>query len=346
MELIVLGLNHNTAPLAIRESFAFAEAAALSALTSISRQAGVCEAVLLSTCNRTEIYAVLDGVEDAAGFLRGLLMRLADTRANLAEIGDGCFYAHQNQACIRHLFRVAASLDSQILGENQILAQVKQAYHAAHKADTTKTVLNILFQRAITAGKKVRSQTRISQNAVSISTAAIELAKDFLPDLSRANILLIGAGKMGQLAMDNLSSRKCKNIYVMNRDYEKALALAGKLGCHAVPFGEMRATAAGMDVIMTSTSSSGYVLSGGDMQEIMRRRGHKPLLLVDIAVPRDIEPEVAQIDGVTLFNIDDLEKITLQNKMLRTQAAALAESLVEKEVDAAVLKLSKNMPVF
>lgn len=294
MELIVIGLNHNTAPLHIRERFAFSATAAARALAYLKNHEDICEAVLLSTCNRTELYAVLDNTVDASHYMRRLLLQLTDQSASPPATETDYFYLYTNNDCVRHLLKVAASLDSQILGENQILGQIKNAYALAHAAGTTKTILNVLFHRAITAGKKVRTQTTISQNPVSISTAAIELAREHYGDLTRLQVLLIGAGKMGHLTVNNLQKRGCSDIVVANRNFEHARTLAHQMQCRTVSFAEITAQAVTANIIVTSTAAPDYVLDYAMVAEIAARREGKPLLLIDIAVPRDIDPTPAQ----------------------------------------------------
>lgn len=341
MELFVIGLNHNTAPLQVRERFAFSETATEQALKSLAGHDGIYEAVLLSTCNRTELYAVLDDtIAEPARFMGRILAELAPNDTVSPARNDVCFYVYQNEACVRHLLKVAASLDSQILGENQILGQVKTAYALAHAVGTTKTVLNILFHRAITAGKKVRAHTRISQNPVSISTAAIELVRKHYADLAGLRIMLIGAGKMGRLTVSNLKKRGGYDVCIVNRDFGHARELANQTHCRAVPWAELHTVAATADIIISSTAAPDFVLNYTDVAQIVAQRKDKPLLLVDIAMPRDIDPTVNEISGVKLFNIDDLETITRHNHLLRLEAAALAAQITEHAAALAMRKLT------
>lgn len=329
MLLAVLGLNHRTAPVDVRECYACPEDAVKAALRRIDDDAGILECVVLSTCNRTEVYAVAEEDEEACETLTRFLTGLVGPEA--AEASPEHFFFYTEQDCIHHLFRVASSVDSLVIGEGQILSQVKKAYLIAHDAGTTSTVLNTLFHRAIAVGKKVRTETKIAFNAVSVSYAAVELAKNLLGDLSAANVMILGAGEMSELTARHLVENGVKTVFVSNRNHERAEALADKFRGRAIPFDQFMNWAIETDIIITSTGAPHYIVNAWDVAHIMPQRKGRPLVFIDIAVPRDVEPEVAAIAGVSLYNIDDLNAVVDSNKKERLREAKRAERIVETE---------------
>ena len=329
MQLTVLGLNHRTAPVEVRERFNFGADKIAHLLDHLRSNDGITEAMLLSTCNRTELYLVMDEPEEAIPFVKAMLRRLAGD-AYKAEY----FYNLSGTHCVRHLFRVAASLDSLIIGEGQILSQLKNAYQIARKNDMTSTVFNTLMHRAIAVGKRVRTQTRIAYSSVSVSSAAVDLAIKILGDLSAAQILVVGAGHMSELTARHLLDKGAKTICVSNRHYEHALALAEKFNGTAIPYRAMFDYAADADIIITSTGAPHYVLTAEALGPLLPQRKGRPLILIDIAVPRDVDPELANYEGVTIYNIDDLEGVVDTNKTLRDKEAKLAEQIIEEEIVA------------
>ena len=329
MQLTVLGLNHRTAPVEVRERFNFGADKIAHLLDHLRSNDGITEAMLLSTCNRTELYLVMDEPEEAIPFVKAMLRRLAGD-AYKAEY----FYNLSGTHCVRHLFRVAASLDSLIIGEGQILSQLKNAYQVARKNDMTSTVFNTLMHRAIAVGKRVRTQTRIAYSSVSVSSAAVDLAIKILGDLSAAQILVVGAGHMSELTARHLLDKGAKTICVSNRHYEHALALAEKFNGTAIPYRAMFDYAADADIIITSTGAPHYVLTAEALGPLLPQRKGRPLILIDIAVPRDVDPELANYEGVTIYNIDDLEGVVDTNKTLRDKEAKLAEQIIEEEIVA------------
>ena len=330
MVLAVLGLNHKTAPVEVRECLSFPEDTIKQALRRLEEHEDFLECVVLSTCNRTEVYAVLEDVDDPSTVMLEFLERLAGPTP--AGISPEHLFYYGGEACIRHLFRVAASIDSLIVGEGQILSQVKKAYSVAKDCGTTSTVLNTLFHRAIAAGKKVRTETHIAFSAVSVSYAAVELAKKLLGDLSQATVMILGAGEMSELTARHLVENGVRTVFVSNRNQTRAEDLAQKFHGRAVPFEQFMKWAVDTDIIITSTGAPHYIVRSWDVAHIMPQRSGRLLIFIDIAVPRDVEPEVAAIAGVSLYNIDNLNAVVDSNKRARLKEARKAEKILDAEV--------------
>jgi len=328
MQLVVLGLNHKTAPVEVRERFSLTKEQIHSGLRHLSEYGGIDEAVVLSTCNRNEIYAVVDMDTDESEILKNFWSDLTGNEDDVSEY----LYKFSDEKCIRHLFNVASSLDSLVIGEGQILSQVKQAYAIAHEEGATSTILNTLFHRAIATGKRVRTETRIAFNAVSVSYAAVELARQIFGELEQSSALIFGAGKMAELTAENLVGRGVKKIYVANRHRDKAEEMAEKFHGEAVDFDEALLHTADFDVVVTSTGSPHYVVNPWETQLAMKKRHGRPLVFIDIAVPRDVDPEVDTIPGVTVYNIDDLEEVVDEHKQEREKEAHEARNIVDEEV--------------
>ncbi len=328
MQLLVLGLNHKTAPVAVRERFAIAKQAVRQGLDNLNDYEGINEAVILSTCNRSEMYAVVDDAEADLATLKQFLFDLTGNEENI----DDYLYEFIDEECIRHLFNVASSLDSLVLGEGQILSQVKAAYTIAREAGTTSTVLNTLFHRAIATGKRVRTETRIQYNSVSVSYAAVELAEKELKGLAGRQALIFGAGKMAELTIQHLRSHGVTQIYIANRHLERAQELAARFDGEAIPFEGALRRATDIDVIVTSTGAPHYVVKPWETQQLMTKRAGRPLFFIDIAVPRDVDPEVGDIRGVTLYNIDALEEVVDEHVQERQAEAKRAVRIVDEEV--------------
>ena len=333
MQLVVLGLNHKTASVDVRECFTFSEDKIKMALNHLHEYEEISECVLVSTCNRTEMYAVVDDAEDGLQVMQQFLQRMSE---NPLDIEDFFFYVEED--CIKHLFRVTASLDSLIIGEGQILSQVKKAYSLARDVGTTSTVLNTLFNRAIAVGKKVRTETRIAHSTISVSYAAVELAKKVFGDLSESNVLLLGAGQMGELTAKHLVQSGVKTVIVSNRRYERAAELAEQFDGIAVPFESFMKSAVDADIIITSTGAPHYIIRTWDVAHLMQKRQGRPIIIIDIAVPRDVEPEVSAIMGARLYNIDDLEAVVETNLQMREKEAKLAEEIIAKELEELLIK--------
>ncbi len=327
MQLMVLGLNHKTAPVAVRERFSIAREDISRGLRHLHEYDEINEAAVLSTCNRSELYAVVD---DAAEGLESMRQFLLDLTGNEEDISE-YLYSYENEKCIDHLFRVASSLDSLVIGEGQILSQVKQAYALAREAEATSTILNLLFHRAIATGKRVRTETRIAFSAVSVSYAAVELVRGMFGELSHSNVLIFGAGKMAELTARHLVTRGVQKIYVANRHKEKAEVLASYFGGEAVSFEQAFKQAVDIDIVVTSTGAPHYVVKSWETRQLMTKRKGRPIVFIDIAVPRDVDPDVAAIKGVTLYNIDDLEEVVDEHVAERRQEAKLAEKIVCEE---------------
>ena len=321
MSLIVLGINHQTAPVGLRERVAFGSDAMPRALAELRAMPAVREVALLSTCNRTELYALSDDKGDA----------LADWLAAHPDAGDlhAYLYRHQDADAVRHLFRVATGLDSLVLGEPQILGQVKQAWADARAAGTLGAHLDRLFQHAFTTAKRARTDTRIGANPVSVASAAVRLAQDSFARLSDSTVLLIGAGETIELAARHLVEGKAKRLLVANRTLAHAQELATRHGGVALPLSEIERHLAEADIVLSATASRDPIVSRAQVAAALAQRKHRPMLLLDLAVPRDIDPAVATLDDVFLYTVDDLERAIEDNRRSRREAAREAEAIVD-----------------
>ncbi len=330
MQIVLAGVSFKKTPLEVRERLHFDERKLAEPL-SILRRAGVLqECVILSTCNRVEVYAQAQsfqrGVNDIKDFLAG-------HRGFPVEELEGHLYTFSTAETVRHLFRVASSLDAMVVGEPQILGQVKEAYRIAHEGGCTGAILNQLFERAFSVAKKVRTETRVAESAVSVSYAAAELAKKIFGDLSGKAVLLLGAGEMAELAAQHLVAAGAETVLVANRRYERALELARALSGRAISFDRMEEELSRADIVIGSTSAPHYVITKEQAHEAIKVRRGKPIFFIDIAVPRDIEPAVNELHDVYLYNIDDLEEVVEANRKQREREAAKAELIVEKEAE-------------
>ncbi len=329
MGLFAAGLSHKNAPVALREQLA-ADADKLRELLRDAVAGGaVREAVVLSTCNRVEVY----GVADAAGAARTALFgALCRQRGIPPARVEPLIYTHEEDDAIRHAFRVASSLDSMMIGEPQILGQVKDAFALAQSCETVGPALHTLFTQAFAVAKRVRTETEIARHAVSVSFAAVELAKKIFAGLSRRAVLLLGAGKMGELAAKHLVEQGAFPIYVVNRTWARAQEMARALSGTAVPFDELAAALAAVDIVVTSTGAAAPIVTRDMVAGVMRGRGARPLFFIDIAVPRDVEPGVDALEDVYCYDIDDLKQVVDANIRERLREAQRAEALVEREV--------------
>lgn len=340
MHLTVIGLNHKTAPIDVRERFSLSKNEIRQRLGSLDCG----EAVLLSTCNRTELYALVDAdniyrkpgelVDAECG--RGNCICVRRLKKTFFDCADEFLYTFYGVDAIRHLFEVAASLDSLVLGEGQILSQVKEAYAIAKELGATGTVLNTLFNRAIAVGKRVRTETKIAYNSVSVSYAAVRLAERSLGSLNGRNALIFGAGRMAELAAQHLLSHGIKKIFVANRHLDRAEGLAQKIGGEAIPWDESLSIATEVDVLVTSTGAPHYVIKTEPARRAMELRGGRKVFIIDIAVPRDVDPAVDSIEGITLYNIDDLEAVVDEHFKQRREEAELARKIIDDETLALV----------
>jgi glutamyl-tRNA reductase len=362
MNIVVIGLSHHSSPVELRERFAFADAKIPDAL-KLLRESGVAdEAVILSTCNRVEIYAVTS-LELAKAFaeLKQFLVRWGETdnlrvRQHVGalksgdvspqskdgsrgrsphpnELGDE-FYTLSGSQSLHHLFKVASGLDSMVLGETEILGQLKQAYALAHRHRHTGARLNKAFQRAFHTAKHIRTQTNIQRGSVSVASVAVELAEKIFGLLHDREVLVIGAGETSEKTARALLSRGARSIIVANRSHDHAVALANELGGRAVPFDDWAAEFGKIDIAISSTSAPHHILDRAKLEPLMKRRKHRPLLLIDIAVPRDINPEVNFLENVYLYNIDDLQAIADDYLKRRKQEIAGCEKIIAEKVKA------------
>lgn len=325
---MVVGLNHRTAPVAVRERFWISEPRRYEALVQLSRAEGIEEVMVLATCNRTEFFLWANDASLAANSVLRLLS--AEYGLKLCEWQH--FYRLLDDAALMHIFRVASSLDSMVLGEPQIVSQVKGAWQQAQKVSSTARFLDAVMQKALTVSKRVRNETAIGNSAVSIPYAAVELARQRLGSLDNKKVLLLGAGKMGELSARYLVNSGASSILVVNRTLEHAVELATKLGGKAVPFDDRWQHLVDADIVISSTSCPHTILSRDEAEIIARERKQRPLVLVDIALPRDIDPSVREVAGVFLYDIDDLENVVKHNAGEREAAASEAQKIVAAEV--------------
>ena len=322
MSLHVLGINHQTAPVALREKVAFGPEALATALASLRALPQVREAVLLSTCNRTELYADTEG--------DGQL--LADWLASHPDAGrdlHAYLYRHRDADAVRHLFRVATGLDSLVLGEPQILGQVKQAWATARDAGTLGGPLDRVFQQAFATAKRARTDTRIGANPVSVASTAVRLAQDNFARLDESTVLLVGAGETIELAARHLVEARTKRLLIANRTLAHAQELASRHGGYALPLAELDKHLAEADIVIAATASREPVLHRPQVEHALRLRRHRPMLLLDLAVPRDIAHDVSGLRDVFLYTVDDLERAIEENRRSRREAAEQAEAIVE-----------------
>ncbi len=326
MPFRILGINHKTAPVEIREQVAFDPQNLSDTLHSLRRQSGVQEAVILSTCNRTEVYWA-GGASPTQ-----LAAWLAQQRASQPDL-SASLYSHEHQSAVQHAFRVASGLDSMMLGEAQIFGQLKDAYRAAQDAGSTGPALNRLFQATFSAAKRIRTETRIGANAVSIASAALALARRVFADLSARSALLIGAGEMVSLTARHMASQGIKRIVIANRNLARAQELAMEIRGIGVELSELPAHLVEADIVVSSTASPTPIISKADAAAAIRSRRRKPIFMVDLAVPRDIEPDVSELEDVYLFCIDDLQSVVAEGKQQRASEATAAHVLVDEEVE-------------
>lgn len=333
MALIALGLNHQTAPLELREKVAFAPEATPQALSDLAQRDGINEALILSTCNRTELYVDVDAGAEGVPQRWLLEHHGLDPELVTGRRLDEFLYRHAEDDAVRHLFRVAAGLDSMVLGEPQVLGQVKDAYQAARSVGTLRTPMERLLQQTFAVAKRVRTDTRIGANPVSVAYTAVRMAERLFADLSGACVLLIGAGETIELAARHLSESKVRRLIVANRTLENAQVLAGRFGAYAIALADLPQHLAEADIVIASTASREPVLTRTMVEDALRSRRHRPMFLVDIAVPRDIAPNVAEIDDVFLYTIDDLKQVIDDNLRSRQAAANEAEAIIEMQVE-------------
>ncbi|MBS3910085.1 MAG: glutamyl-tRNA reductase [Actinobacteria bacterium] len=329
MHVIIAGLSHKTAPVEIREKVTYPEQVLSESLHALIGYPSINEAVIVSTCNRMEIYVVANDLDKGKDHI---IQFICDCHSLTRDQIRDYLYFHEGKRTMHHLFRVASSLDSMVVGEAQILGQIKTAYNAAFENDATSTIFNRLFRHALLTGKRVRTETEIGENAVSISYAAVELAKRVFDSLEGRTVMLIGAGEMIELTATHLISNGANKVIVTNRTFDRAEALARRFNGKAVPFDEFIDHMAFADIVISSTGAPHTVVGKGHVTQVMHKRKNKPIFFIDIAVPRDIDPEVANIYNVFAYDIDDLDSVVQTNLEERKKAAEIAEAIVDNEV--------------
>ncbi|MFT4416506.1 glutamyl-tRNA reductase [Fredinandcohnia humi] len=329
MHTIMVGLNYKTAPVEIREKLTFDSNDIALAMKELRDKKSILENIIVSTCNRTEIYAVVDQLHTGRYYIKAFLSEWFGIDK---EEFTPYLTIYENEGAVDHLFHVTCGLNSMVVGETQILGQIRSSFLTAQEEGTSGTVFNHLFKQAITLAKRAHSETEIGSNAVSVSYAAVELAKKIFGDLSSKNVLILGAGKMGELAVQNLYGSGVKKVTVMNRTFEKAQTLAEKFHGEAKSIQELQCALVEADIMISSTGAKGYVITKDMMQYVERMRKGRPLFMVDIAVPRDLDPALAELESVFLYDIDDLEGIVEANMQERRVAAEAIELMIEAEI--------------
>ncbi|MFL6556693.1 MAG: glutamyl-tRNA reductase [Bacillus sp. (in: firmicutes)] len=329
MHTLVIGINYKTAPVEIRERLSFNEADLAHAIKKLNTKKSILENIILSTCNRTEIYAVVDQLHTGRYYIKEFLSEWFGIEQK--EFSPFLF-VYEDDGAVDHLFNVTCGLNSMVLGETQILGQVRTSFMLAQQEGTTGTVFNQLFKQAITLAKRGHSETDIGANAVSVSYAAVELAKKIFGSLANKHVLIFGAGKMGELAAQNLHGNGVKQVTVINRTFEKAQDLAGRFSGKARTLAELEKSLVEADILISSTGAKDFVISKEMMVKVEKKRKGKPLFMVDIAVPRDLDPRIAELENVFLYDIDDLEGIVEANLQERKKAAEKIMLMIEKEI--------------
>jgi len=329
--IYLLGVNHRVAPVEIRERVAFEPEEIPKYLQRLLKQDTIQEALILSTCNRTEICVVSSATTNIENILKNFLRH---SRESFYPENLELFYFYEGDAAIRHIFRVSAGLDSMVLGEPQILGQVKDAFRMATEAGATRSILNRLMNFAIIVGKRVRSETGLGAGAVSVAYAAVELAEKIFKNLYNHNVLLIGAGETGKLTAQHLKEKGIQNIYITNRTHQKAVELAGQLEGKAIPFDRFLEILPEIDVVIGAATAPApaFLIDASSLRQVLSRRKNRPLFLIDIAVPRDFDPEINRLDNVFLHDIDHLQQIIDRNLEKRRQEIPAAEKIVEQEL--------------
>jgi glutamyl-tRNA reductase len=329
MHIVVVGLNYRTAPVEIRERFTFSDHDLPKALMELKDTKSILECVIVATCNRTEIYAVVDRAHMCGHYIPAFIERWF-------QVPKGQFskhlYTYEDQKAIEHLLRVASGLDSMVIGETQILGQVKDALQLSQQQKATGAFFNTLFKQAITMAKRAHSETSIGENPVSVSYAAVELGKRIFGTYANKTVMIIGAGKMSELTVKHLYANGAGKVIVVNRTYDRAVELADKFNGEPCTMEQMLIRLAEVDIVISSTGAPGYVLTRDQLQPIMQKRRSRPLFMMDIAVPRDLEPRISECSNVFLYDIDDLEAIVDNNLQERRKEAAKIEEMIHMEI--------------
>ncbi len=329
MHTLVVGLNYKTAPVEIREKLSFIESDLPNAMEALQKQKSILENVIISTCNRTEIYAVVDQLHTGRYYIKQFLANWFNIP--MEQFEDHLFIREEDES-LNHLFRVTAGIDSMVLGETQILGQVKKSFLQGQEIGTTGTVYNQLFKQAVTFAKRAHSETAIGENAVSVSYAAVELAKKIFGSLKDKHVAILGAGKMGELAIQNLYGNGVGKVTVINRTFEKAQNLASKFDGDAKAMNELQCTLLEADILISSTGATDYVIDQDLMKDVAKFRKGDPLFMVDIAVPRDLDPRIGDVPNVFLYDIDDLQGIVQANLAERERAANEITAMIQEEI--------------
>ncbi|KQU19639.1 glutamyl-tRNA reductase [Bacillus sp. Leaf13] len=329
MHILAVGINYKTAPVEIREKLSFNEAELAEAMKALKNKKSILENVIISTCNRTEIFAVGDQLHTSRYYIKEFLSEWFNIDK---EEFSKYLFIYEGDGAVEHLFSVTCGLNSMILGETQILGQVRSSYMLGQNEDTLGTVFNHLFKQSLTLAKKAHSETEINTNAVSVSYAAVELAKKIFGGLNGKNVLILGAGKMGELAIQNLHSNGADSITVINRTYQKAVDLAERFNGKAKQLQELQCALVEADILITSTGSKNLLVTKEMMTFVNKLRKGRPIFMVDIAVPRDLDPKLAELENVFLYDIDDLEGIVQANIEERKKAAEKIELMIESEI--------------
>jgi glutamyl-tRNA reductase len=330
MHILVVGLNHKTTPIEWRERLHFPTHTLEEPLEKLAHYTDGGERVILSTCNRVELYGHVQHLTHGSSRLQQFL---GDYHGIAADALTPYLYTHHGEAALRHLFRVVSSLDSLVIGEAQIAAQVKEAFAIARRAKATGAVFSQVFERAFAVAKRVRTETRIGEHAVSVSYAAVELARKIFQDLSAKTVLILGAGEMSELTARHLISQGVHHLLVANRTLERAMVLASRLQGQGIALDELPDYLPKADIIVSSTGASESVIHKADVQNALKLRKNRSMFFIDIAVPRDIDPAVNELDNVYLYDIDDLQHVVEENRKTRERAAVLAETIIAREVE-------------
>ena len=336
MKLLLTGLNHRTAPVEVREKLAFEDRFLPQALDDLKRRPGLIEGMILSTCNRVEVAVTAEENTDVETAVEGFL---ADSRRVERAWVTPYLYRFDGSEAIRHLFRVASSLDSMVVGEPQILGQLKTAYAVAKENGAVGGFLDLVMTRAFNVAKRVRSETDIGQSAVSVSYAAVELAREIFGSLQGKRVLVVGAGKMAESAARHLRRAGASEIQVTNRTRERAVAMAEEVGGRVIDYEYFEDAVPEVDIVLASSGAPHFILTRDQMRSAMSKRRNRPMFLIDIAVPRNIDPEVNKIDSVFLYDIDDLGKVVNDNMRGRIETAKEAEEIIREEVDRMSVRL-------
>lgn len=331
MHILVVGLDYKSAPVDIREKLTFQPDELGQAMSQLKEEKSILENIIVSTCNRTELYAVVDQLHTGRYYMK---MFLANWFGLSKEDISPYLKFYENDGAVEHLFRVSCGLDSMVIGETQILGQVRTSFKLAQEEKTIGTVFNYLFKQAVTVAKRCHAETDIASNAVSVSYAAVELARKIFGDLSDKHVLILGAGKMGELAVQNLHGHGIGQVTVINRTFSKAKELAGRFSGAAKSLNELQCALMEADILISSTGASGYVVTKEMIEHVNKLRKGCPLFMVDIAVPRDLDPSLSEVEGVFLYDIDDLEGIVEENLKERQAVAEEVELIIEAEIVA------------